>query len=799
MDGVEIIHGPGPSGGCGNVLSGGAGRQSVHEGTMKHLLWTVALLAVCAGPVWAQAGDGAPVDPNRITDVRVEGNAFMSDNAVLLHVKTHAGLRYDQRVIDDDQRRLLETGRFESVAIDATPSPSGIIVTIHVIERPVIDAITFLNNKAFSDEDLLKALPYGLGDPLSEFFVEANRKALKDYYQESGFEFVEVSVSMDGAELTYSIVEGPQVTVAKVVFEGNTHFRNFTLSQRVGTHRAIWPFIKGPLDLDQVQRDKDILYKLYFDAGFRGAEVDVRVDYNDDKTEATVVFVIHQNPRYQINEIIINGNTAFTNAELIRRLPFGQGEFITAEAERFNTMAIQDAYGEVGYINATVTPRVVYVNPNTPRPEWAAATAGETELVNLVFTVVEEDQYNIDDIIIRGNNVTQQRIIRRELRFHHQDLYNTVAVERSKQRLLDLRLFSEVDIQPVGDVPGQRNVLVTVQEMDTGEFNLAVGVSSQSGLLGSISFTQRNFDIMGWGRGFKGAGQRLEIVAEPGTELMRFRIEWTEPYLFDLPYSLSMKGFMFERGRDSYDERRFGMVTAVGHWFKNRWYGEVSTRLEGVDIRDLDSTAPMEVREDSGMNLLAGAKGSLTRDNTNSRWQPTRGDRLSVSYEQVMGDHTFGKLEAHYNWYRTLYTDAMDRPHYLATKIEMGQIFGDAPVFESFYAGGINSIRGFAYRGISPRGAGTSKRIGGDFLFIANAEYNFPIYGENLRGVVFFDSGTVESSFGITSYRASVGAGLRWTVPFMGPMPLKLDFAVPVAKDEDDDTQIISFGMSWNF
>jgi outer membrane protein insertion porin family len=799
MDGVEIIHGPYPSGGCGSVSTGGAGRQSVYEGTMKHLLWTVVLLAICAGPLWAQAGEAAPSDPNRITDVRVEGNTFMSDTAVLLHVKTHAGLRYDQRVIDDDQRRLLETGRFESVTINAAPSQAGVIVTIRVVERPVIDTVDFLNNKAFSDEDLLNTLPYGPGDPLSEFFIEADRKALVDYYQESGFEFVEVTVSIDGAQLTYSIVEGPRVTVTEVVFEGNTHFNKFTLSQRIGTHRAIWPFIKGPLDLEQVQRDKDILYRLYFDAGYRGVEVGFRVDYNDDKTEATVVFVIQQNPRYQINEIIINGNNAFTDAELIRRLPFGQGDFITVEAERFNTQAIQDSYGEVGYINAVVTPRVVYVNPNDPRPAWAQGSEGETELVNLVFTIVEEDQYFVGDIIIRGNNITQQRIIRRELRFHHEDLYNTVAAQRSKQRLLDLRLFSEVDIEPTGDVPGQRDVLVTVQEMDTGEFNLAVGVSSQSGLLGSISFTQRNFDIMGWGRGFKGAGQRLEIVAEPGTELMRFRIEWTEPYLFDQPYSLSVKGFAFERERDSYDERRFGMVTALGHWFKNRWYGEVSTRLEGVDIRDLDRWAPSEVRDDSGMNLLAGAKGSLTRDNTNSRWQPTQGDRLSFSYEQVMGDHTFGKIEARYNWYRTLYTDAMDRPHYVATKIEAGQIIGDAPVFESFYAGGINSIRGFAYRGISPRASNSSKRIGGEFMFIANAEYNFPIYGENLRGVVFVDSGTVESSFGISSYRASVGAGLRWTVPFMGPMPLKLDFAIPLVKDDDDDTQIISFGMSWNF
>jgi outer membrane protein insertion porin family len=148
------------------------------------------LLALCAGPIWAQ-DVVAQDDPNRIAEVRVEGNSLMSDNAVLLHVRTHAGLRYDQRVIDADERRLLETGRFESIRIDTLRGDAGLIVVINVVERPVITAIHFVNNKEFDANDLLDALPYGLGDPLSEFFVEANRNALVDYYQESGFEFVE--------------------------------------------------------------------------------------------------------------------------------------------------------------------------------------------------------------------------------------------------------------------------------------------------------------------------------------------------------------------------------------------------------------------------------------------------------------------------------------------------------------------------------------------------------------------------------------------------------------------------------
>ncbi len=308
---------------------------------------------------------------------------------------------------------------------------------------------------------------------------------------------------------------------------------------------------------------------------------------------------------------------------------------------------------------------------------------------------------------------------------------------------------------------------------------------------------------MGWRRGrgqrFKGAGQRFSIVAEPGTELMRFQVEWFEPYLFDLPYSLGVKAFLFERARDTYDERRYGPLVSIGHRFRNRWYGELATRIEGIDVRDLDSDAPPEVVSIEGNHWITGLKVSLIKDRTNSRWQPVRGDRITISFEQVVGDFNFSKVQGTYRWYRTLWTDAMDRPHYIATKFHVGQILGSAPLFERFYAGGIGSIRGFEYRGVSPRSTGTSHRIGGDFLMLGGAEYNFPLYGEMFRGVFFLDTGTVEADIGLSSYRAAVGFGLRWVIPRMGPIPIQLDFAFPVASDEDDDEQVFSFSLGWTF
>jgi outer membrane protein insertion porin family len=300
-------------------------------------------------------------------------------------------------------------------------------------------------------------------------------------------------------------------------------------------------------------------------------------------------------------------------------------------------------------------------------------------------------------------------------------------------------------------------------------------------------------------QGWKGAGQTFSIVAQPGVELMRYHVEWFDPMLFDLPYSAGVKAFAFTRSRDDYDESRLGAVVSVGHRFKNRWYGEFATRLEGIRISDIDRLSAPEIQEVDGTSFLAGFKGSLTRDRTDSRWLPSTGDRLRFSAEQVAGDYNFTVFRAAYSHYFTLLTDAQDRKHVFAARSNVGAIAGDAPVFERFYGGGMGSIRGFDYRGISPRSGGKDDAVGGDYMIFAGGEYSFPVFGRDLRGVAFLDTGTVEDNTSLTTYRASVGVGIRWIIPLFGPMPMSFDFAIPLSKDEQDDTQVFSFSLGWMF
>ncbi len=402
--------------------------------------------------------------------------------------------------------------------------------------------------------------------------------------------------------------------------------------------------------------------------------------------------------------------------------------------------------------------------------------------------------------------MTQDRVIRREMRFYPEQLFNTVAAAESRKRLMETGLFNKVTITPEGTTPGVRDAAIVVEEAQTGHIMLGVGVSSNSGLLGNITYTQKNFDLLAWpGRGrtlataWKGAGQTLTISVEPGTELSQAYIDWFDPRLGDKEYSLGQRVYYFQRQRESYDEQRVGYVPSVGRRFANGWYGELSARVEDVRVSSLDSDAPPEVVKVKGDNFLAGPKLTFTRDRTDSRWMPSTGDRFQISYEQITGDYNFGEAMVDYRFYRTLAVDALDRKHILATRLTAGHLFGDAPVFEKFYGGGIGSIRGFRYRGISPRSAGTDEQIGGDSLLLAGTEYSFPLYGEMLRGVLFLDTGTVEEDFKITAYRASVGIGVRWVIPLLGQVPMSFDLGFPISKTSEDDTQIFSFSVGWTF
>ncbi|MFH1419684.1 MAG: outer membrane protein assembly factor BamA [Planctomycetota bacterium] len=716
------------------------------------------------------------------------------------------GAVWDRAEIAAACARLTATGKFEGTPYAEAREEDGQLVLVFVVhELPFVQGVDFVGNQKFKDRDLLKAIELSVGSPISTYVINQARQDLERKYREAGYSHVAIDVDQDVLltedRVLFIISEGPRIKVRHIEFEGNDAFSDRELRSKIETATYIWLFRTGEFADDVAQRDAAAVKKYYTDRGFLNAQVGYRVDFPENESDLTLTFQIEEGLQHIIKTIEFDGNTVFDNDQVSSFMRAAIGLPADADILEEDRKRIVAEYGSIGYIYAEVSTQLLFDE--------------EDGYVNLVVSVREGEQYRVGRIDIRGNRHTKDKVVRRELRFFPEELYDTEEAQRAERRLLETGLFNEVTITPKGDTPGVRSALVDLTEANTTNILFGVGVTSNSGVVGSISIEQKNFDLFDFprttkeffkGRSFKGAGQTMRFSIEPGTDLTRGRIEFREPYLLDKELGFGIGAYLFERGREEYDERRIGFYTSLDkRWQEGLlkgWATELALKFESVKIDGTDMWTATEIQDDAGSSWLTSLKGTLLRDRTDSRWLPSVGNRLKFSWEQfgaLGGDHSFSKLLASYDHYWTVKRDSFDRKHIFQVGASAGQILGDAPVFEKFYAGGIGSLRGFEFRGISPRAGWRSDRVGGDFMLLTNAQYSFPLIGKTVRGVTFLDMGTVEEDFGLNSWRASVGFGARVYVQFFGPIPLAFDFAVPIAEDSDDDTQIFSFSFGTTF
>ena len=360
--------------------------------------------------------------------------------------------------------------------------------------------------------------------------------------------------------------------------------------------------------------------------------------------------------------------------------------------------------------------------------------------------------------------------------------------------------------QPFQVFPGSEPYVVVdvdAQETQTGRLMIGAGVNSNAGLVGNIVIDEQNFDITrlprSWddirnGTAFRGAGQRFRLEAAPGTQLQRYTATFQEPYLFDTRIGLSTSASYYTRYFYDWAEGRVGGRVGLGYQFAFAPDLSVNAgfRGESVDIFNPRVYAP-DIQNMLGTNSVYGFSGGIIHDTRDSPFMPTQGHLATFEFEQVIGTWIYprGILEGRQYFLLNERPDGSGR-HVLSVGSVLGMTGPNTPAYDNFFAGGYNTLRGFMFRGASPRQNGAI--VGGPFEWLNTIEYLFPITADDsLRGVVFTDFGTVESNVTIKQMRVSPGVGLRITLPAMGPAPIALDFAVPVAYDQQDSQQLFSF------
>jgi outer membrane protein insertion porin family len=669
--------------------------------------------------------------------------------------------------------------------------------------KNIIKSIEFENNRKYKDKDLQKKLDFEAGDYLDVILAESGRRTIAEFYRKKGFANVQVTLDskkLSQGRVVYSIVEGQRLQIKSIRFKGNKAIKTSDLNSTIKTKTRSWLLWPVYYTEEKIAADIQKLQNLYIQRGFLNHRIEAQ-------GQTKITFVIDEGPLYKIRNITLAGNTHFDNETLLAGLELEPGQTYYQLKAETHTRRILKLYTENGFVDAQVRQQRMFI----PEPN----------LIDVEFKITEGGQFRIGRIDIIGNEQTQDKVFRRildEYDFMPGQLYNANMAPRQGNGQLEryvqrMTMAEQVIIKPVAPDDGtddRKDVRVDIKEGLTGWASPGIAVGSDSGIIGQLVWQQRNFDIKDWPesfgefitmKSFIGAGQTLRIALEPGYEVSRYSVTFTEPYFQDKPTSLDVIGSSWERWQESYDEQRTKGYIGFEERYKNDWRRSLGFRVENVDVDNLDDDAPQEIIDFEGNNALIGIRFGIGRDLRDDKYLPSKGYRYNVGYEQVTGDETFGILEGVIVGYRTLHEDLLERKTVLAAKLLAGTTVSDAPPFEKFYGGGTGKygIRGFDYRGVSTRGLQTNVAnprrkdpIGSDWIFLANTEVTVPLIGENLSALFFVDSGTIDTG----RYRAAVGVGIEIMIPqWFGPVPMRFEVATPLMKDDEDETEFFSFFM----
>lgn len=759
-----------------------------------------------------------------ISEVRIEGLERVDEQFIRNQIRVRAGEPFENQTVQEDVDRLYNLGQFRSIEAAVEAAAGGAVVLIYrVDEAPIVADVQVVGNRRISDRDLSNVVTLVAGTPVNEFELGRSIRAIEELYRRRGYFLADVSVDDEELEASgivlFRVREGERLKITDIRFEGVESFKPKQLRPLLATKTA-HILERGALDERALDQDVSSILGFYRNRGFLDVRADRQITPSPDGSEAIVTFIVDEGSVYTLRSVTVR-NAAGEDRQLSLESPQIQGLIPVKPGDVYAVNDIDDAlelveaaYAKLGYTDSRVRRDELRV-PDAEQPQ-----------VDLLLTVLEGEKFRTGEVIIQGNELTQQKVIRREVQVRPDRPLDSAAVENTERRLVATRLFAtdpppRVTVQPENpEFDGYRDVLVQVEEANTGEINFGVQVGSDAGLVGGIIINQRNFDLydtpksfeeLVTGRAFRGGGQNFSIAIQPGTEVSTYSISLSEPRIFDSDYSVSGTGFFRTRDYDQYDEQRYGGRFSLGRRFGDRWVGGISLRLENVELDDIDASAPVDVFEAAGPDNLTGLGFTMTRTTVPAaeRYFPTSGTRLELGIEQVGalgGDYTFTKLSAEHTIFLTVYESDLGYKGVLSFNTRASYIPQDdeAPVYERFYMGG-RSFRGFEFRTISPKGirndTGTvgDDPVGGDWLFFFGAEYVHPIWQDTLSIATFVDTGTVTDEFGFDDYRVSVGIGLRLRFPALSPVPLAFDFGFPIRKGPGDEEQTFSFSLDLPF
>ena len=719
----------------------------------------VISLLIClslAFPAWA-------TQEFLLSDIVIDGNKRVQAVDILNAMGIKPGQTVTPADIDAARADIYSMERVSDIASEISADSGGTVLTVKVVERPLVRNIRFEGNDELTTEKLREVITVHVPDIYDPFEVSKSVDMVKAEYIKEGYYAAEITadshVNEDNETLvTFRIKEGDIVRIKDIRFEGNTVFDDGDLQDAMDTQEK-WMFSwitgRGNYNEPLLLQDLDRIADLYYNQGY--VRVKVRepvISLVDDGKHMLLLIHIDEGPQYKIGQVDVQGDLLQEKEELIALLGIKQGDVFSREKLRNGVGTVTDVYADQGYAYANVSP--------------LTRADDEARTIALMLDIEQGPQVSVERINITGNTKTRDKVVRREMKLVEGDLFNATNLKKSKARINNLGFFEVVDISTsAGSDESFMNVDVNVKERSTGTFSVGAGYSSVDGFVAQGSITQENFLGRAW---------RLNLAASLGGSSTTYQLGLTDPYFLDTRWTLGGEIYSTEREWDDFSRKANGFAIKAGHPV-----GEYSRilgtyRFENKEIYDVVLGASDEILEQEGDSTLSSFTLTYMYNTTDNRLDPSSGTDLNATWEfaGVGGTEKFSKyvLDARHFWpwkWGTVFSahGQLGYVHSLSSE--------PVPIDERFFLGGIYTLRGFDSREVGPRE--DDNFVGGDTEAYFNFEYVFPLSKElQLKGVTFFDVGNTwnkdypgDDADPFGSWRYSAGAGIRWLSP-MGPM-----------------------------
>jgi outer membrane protein insertion porin family len=727
-----------------------------------------------------------------VVDIKIEGNERIEAAAILPNISTEVGDTFIPKTISEDLKAVYKMGYFSDVRVNTADVADGKIVIFQVKEKPTILGIGINGNTVFDNEEIRENITLKSGSVLNQARVRINAQVIEDLYKEKNYHNAKVdyeinTVENNQANIEFIITEGEEISIESIRFVGNQTFDEDDLKDIMRTKEKdwlSWVTGAGELDLEKLNQDVISISSYYQNNGFINIKVsDPSVVFKEDEIEITIK--VSEGDRYKVGQVDIDGDLIKPKETLLDELKIPSEEYFNRGLLEKDVLHLTDVYGDEGYAYAGVIPRTI------PDPR--------TLTVDVTYAIEKRQLVYFDEIIIGGNTVTRDKVIRRELLVIEQELYNRTKLKAGIKRLHGLGYFEDVKVNTLkGDTDDQMILKIDVSEKPTGQLTFGGGFGSEDGVFGVISVDEKNL----WGLGHK-----AKAAINLGGESTRFDVTYTNPWMFDIPLTGWINIYKWDKEWTDYgyDKDSYGIRLGVSYPVFYRTRLTLSYLLDNSDIKITDeSEASSNILELEGENITSSVTANLRYDSRDRGFNTTRGStsKLEVEYAGLGGDFNFTKYTAETAWYWPLFWKLVGM-----TRAQGGYISGDdddVPDYEKFYIGGMSTIRGVEKDDISRRedpADPDSPLVGGEKYAVFNVELTFPIGEEmGLYGVAFYDTGNVweegqDVDFG--ELVSTAGGGLRWQSPF-GALRLEYGFVIDSA-DTDASGGKLEFTMGQSF